>query len=135
MAVKSYGTLLKKGSTTVGEIISTGVPEIKAEKAETTNHSSGGWRTYIPAGLKELGEFELTLNASGSLVASLYADMAAETVTAYTVSYPTATSGSLTDWSFLAFPTSVKIQEAKAEKPDSIQVKVKWQASGSITIA
>jgi len=135
MATKSYGVLLKKGSTTVGEIVSTGVPEVKVSKAETTNHSSGGWRTYIPAGLKELGEFELTLNATGSLVASLYTDMVAETVTAYTVSYPSSTSGSLTDWSFLAFPTSVKIVEAKAEKPDAVQIKVKWQASGSITIA
>lgn len=135
MASKSYGTLLNKGSTLVGEIISIAPPEIKAEKAETTNHSSGGWRTYIPAGLKELGEFELTLNATGSMVSGLYTDITAETVSTYTVVYPTVTSGSLTNWSFSAFPTSVKIQEAKAEKPDSMQVKVKFQASGSLTIA
>jgi len=135
MATKSYGVVLKKGSTTIADIVSTGVPEIKVEKAETTNHSSGGWRTYISAGLKELGEFELTLNATGSYVASLYADMVAETITAYTVSYPSSTSGSLTDWSFLAFPVSVKIQDAKADKPEQVQVKVKWQASGSVTIA
>lgn len=135
MATKSYGTVLKKGSTVVGEIVSTGVPEYKTEKAETTNHSSGGVRTFIPSGLKEIGEFELTLNATGSLVAGIYADMNAETVSVYTVSYPTSTSGSLTDWSFNAFPVSVKIQEAKADKPEQIQVKVKYQATGSLVIA
>jgi hypothetical protein len=135
MATKSYGVLLNKGAAVVGEIISTGVPEIKAEKAETTNHGSGGWRTYIPAGLKELGEFELTLNASGSMISGLSADITAETISTYSVVYPTATSGSLTGWSFLAFPVSVKIQDAKADKPDALQVKVKFQPSGSLVIA
>ncbi len=135
MASKSYGTVLKKGSTVVGEIVSTGVPEIKVDKAETTNHSSGGWRTFIPAGLRELGDFELTLNATGSMVTSIYTDMTAETISTYTVSYPTVTTGSLTDWSFTAFPTSIKIQDAKADKPEAMQVKVKYQPSGSPTIA
>jgi hypothetical protein len=135
MALKDYGTLLKKGTTTVGEIVSVGIPEIKAEKAETTNHSGGGWRTFIPAGLKSLEEFELTILATGSLVSSLYTDMTAETISVYTVDYAATTSGSLLDWSFNAFPTSLKVTDMQSDKPEAITLKVKFQASGSLTIS
>lgn len=135
MASKNYGTLLQKGGVTVGEIVSVSIPEVIANKAETTNHSSGGWRSFIPVGLKELGEFGLTLNATGSLVSSIFADISAETVSTYSVVYPTVTSGSLTNWTFSGFPTSLKIQDASADSPDVMQIEVKYQASGSLTIA
>lgn len=134
MAVKSYGTILKKGSTSVGEIISVGVPEIIQEAVETTNHSSNGWKTFIPSGLKELGEFELTLIAGSTVFNTIYADMTGETVAEYTVDYPTG-STNLTDWSFMAFPTSVKIEDMDATKPEAMTFKVKFQSSGSLTVA
>jgi hypothetical protein len=135
MAQKSYGTLLKKGAVTVGEIVTVAIPEIVAETTEVTNHSSGGWRQFIPSGLKSLSEFELTVIATGSLVTSLFADMSSELVTSYTIAYPTTTSGSLTNWTFLAIPVSVKVSDAKADSPDAATLVVKFQPSGSVVIA
>jgi hypothetical protein len=135
MANKDYGTVLKKGTVVVGEIVSVGIPEIKAEKAETTNHSSGGWRTFIPSGLKSLEGFELSVIATGSVILGLYTDITGETVSVYTVDYPTQTSGSLTDWTFNAFPTNIKIEDMKADKPNAMQFKVKFQPTGSLVMA
>jgi hypothetical protein len=135
MAGKDYGTILKKGSTVVGEIISTGIPEIKAGKADTTNMSSGGWVTFIPTGMKELGEFEVGMLVSGSAVGNVYADMLAETVSLYTVAFASVITGSSGSWTFSAFPTSIKVEDAKADKAGVLQVKVKFQASGSLVVA
>lgn len=131
MAKKSYGTVLQRSGTTLGEISGVAVPEIIQDAAETTNHSSGGWRTFMPSGLKELGEFELTLIAGSSTFSTIYGDMTAESASiVYTVKY----SGSgLGDWVFTAFPTSIKVEDMDAAKPEAMTLKVKFQASGSLT--
>jgi hypothetical protein len=141
MANKDYGTILSKGAgdgppetfTAVGEIISTGIPEIIAEKAETTNHSSGGWRSFIPAGLKSLGEFELTLVATAAVVEDIYDDIVAEDVSTYKVTYA-GTDLALDSWTFEAFPTSIKVGDAKADAPEAMTVVVKFQPTGALTV-
>lgn len=134
MANKSYGTVLKKGSTAVGEIVSVGIPEILQDAVETTNHSSSGWRTFIPNGLKELGEFELSIISGSQTFNTIYADITGATSAVYTIDYPTET-GNLTDWSFTAFPVSIKVEDMDATKPEAVTMKVKFQASGSLTVA
>lgn len=135
MANKDFGTLLKKGVTNIGEITNVSIPEYTAEMGEVTNHSSGGVRQFMPLGLKSLQPFEVTVIATGSLVSSLYADMGSELVTSYTIAYPTTTSGSLTNWSFLAFPVSVKVSDAKADAPNAAILTIKFQPSGSLVLA
>lgn len=131
MAKKAFGTTLQRSGTLVGEITNAAVPEIIQGSVETTSHSTSGsgWKTFMPSGLKELSEFSLTLVAGSTLFNTLYGDMTAESVLVYTVKY----SGSgLGDWTFSAFPTSIKISDMDAQSPGMIEMVVKFQTSGSL---
>ena len=53
----NYGTLLKKASSSIGELVSIDPPEYSNPAVESTNHSSGGVRTYVSSKLREMSEF------------------------------------------------------------------------------
>lgn len=130
MATDNYGVGLKKGTTSIGEIVKISVPEVSTEKKESTSHASSGKREFIPSGLLELSDFTVTINAISANLVTLYTDMKAKTVAAYTIDYTTGSG--LADWTFNAFPLSIKISEMDAQSPDVLRAEIKF-AVGSFS--
>ena len=123
----NYGTLLKKGSTSIGELVSIDPPDYSQPAIETTNHSSGGVRKFESGGLREMSEFKATINAVVADVATLVTDMVAGTKSAYTVLFP-----NLMTERFSAIPVSVKPMPADATKPETLKVEVTFRPSDSL---
>ena len=130
-AVTNYGTLLKKDTTVLGEVVSIEPPELMNEAVEATNHSSGGWREFISGGLNELGEFTATVNfTSGVTISGFEADVIAGTVDSYSLTFPNTAV-----WSFDALPTSFKPDTADAQTPDALTATITLRPTGATTLA
>lgn len=113
-AKSSFGTLLKIGDgggsevfTTIAEVKDIGGPELGANTADVTNHSStGGWEEKVATILKG-GQVTFDLNflptnATQSASTGLIADMVARTKRNFKIVFP---DGSTTTWTFAAFVT------------------------------
>src|SRR5689334_21905151 len=122
--VTNYGTLLKKGSSSIGELVSIDPPEYMNPAVETTNHSSGGVRQFISGGLREMAEFKGTINYKMADIATLVTDLVAGTKAGYTVLFPDASS-----MRFQAIPTSIKPLPADATKPDVLKAEITFRPS------
>lgn len=127
---KSYGTVISRAGVVLGEIVKVNVPEVLQEAADTTNMSSSGWKTAIPSGLKSVEPFEITILAGSAVFSTIYTDFTGETTSVYQISYA---GSALSQWSFSAFPVSVKVGDMDASKPEAMQLIVKLQASGSLS--
>jgi hypothetical protein len=128
MANTNYGTVLKKATTVVGDIVKMTSPKITSGSVETTHATSGGRKTFIPDGLVTIEPFKVTIYTDVATLALLEADMLASTVATYTVDY---TSGSgLTDRTFSAFVQEIKSSKADAQNPNAQTVEVMFGIGG-----
>lgn len=126
----NYGTLLKKGSTSIGELVTIDPPEYSNPAVESTNHSSGGVRTFISGKLREMSEFKATINYDMANIATLVTDMAAGTKAAYTILYPDNSSQR-----FQAIPTAIKPMTADANKPETHKAEITFRPSDSLDLS
>lgn len=130
MAISNYGTLLKKATTSIGEVVSIDPPEYMNPAIETTNHSSGGVRQFVSSGLREMAEFKVTINYLIANIATLTSDLVAGTKAAYTILYPDNSTQR-----FSAIPTSIKPQPADATKPETLKAEITFRPSDSLDLS
>lgn len=135
MANTNYGTLLQSSDmaetpvfTTIGQARSQGFPAIITEALEMTNHSSGGFKEFIPSGLQAVDEFEAEYNFTPAVLAAFYDDMAARTKRDYKI----VNNDDLSDFTFSAYIKSIKIGDADAQNPDVITGKIGFRPTGAI---
>jgi hypothetical protein len=126
----NYGTLLKKGSTSIGELVTIDPPEYSNPAVESTNHSSGGVRQFVSSKLREMGEFKATINYVIADVATLVTDLVAGTKSSYTILYPDNTSQR-----FSAIPTAIKPLTADATKPETLKAEITFRPSDSLDLS
>ena len=126
----NYGTLLKKGSTSIGELVTVDPPEYSNPAVESTNHSSGGVRQFISGKLREMGEFKATINYDMANIATLVTDLVAGTKAAYTILYPDNSSQR-----FQAIPTAIKPLTADASKPEVLKAEITFRPSDSLDLS
>ena len=126
----NYGTLLKKATTSIGELVKIDPPEYTNPTVESTNHSSGGVRQFISGGLREMTAFKATINYDIANIATLVTDLVAGTKAAYTILFPDASS-----MRFSAIPTSIKPLSADAQKPDVLQAEITFQPTDSLDLS
>jgi hypothetical protein len=128
--ITNYGTLLKKATTSIGELVKIDPPEYTNPAVEATNHASGGVRNFISGGLREMTAFKATINYKIADIALLVTDLVAGTNAAYTVLFPDASS-----MRFHAIPTSIKPLSADAQKPDVMQAEITFQPTDSLDLS
>ena len=126
----NYGTLLKKGSTSIGELVTVDPPEYSNPAVESTNHSSGGVRQFISGKLREMGEFKATINYDMANIATLVTDLVAGTKAAYTILYPDNSSQR-----FQAIPVAIKPLTADASKPEVLKAEITFRPSDSLDLS
>jgi len=78
--ITNYGTLLKKATTSIGELVKIDPPEYTNPTVEATNHASGGVRNFISGGLREMTAFKATINYKIADIALLVTDLVAGTM-------------------------------------------------------
>lgn len=130
MAQTNYGTLLKKASTSIGELVSIDPPEYSNPAVESTNHSSGGVRQFVSGKLREMGEFKATINYDIANIATLVTDLVAGTKAAYTILYPDNTSQR-----FQAIPIAIKPLTADATKPETLKAEITFRPTDSLDLS
>ena len=126
----NYGTLLKKATTSIGELVSIDPPEYSNPAVESTNHSSGGVRQFISGKLREMGEFKATINYDIANIALLVTDLVAGTKAAYTILYPDNSSQR-----FQAIPVAIKPLTADATKPEVHKAEITFRPSDSLDLS
>lgn len=126
----NYGTLLKKGSTSIGELVTVDPPEYSNPAVESTNHSSGGVRQFISGKLREMGEFKATINYDMANIATIVTDLVAGTKAAYTILYPDNSSQR-----FQAIPIAIKPLTADASKPEVLKAEITFRPSDSLDLS
>jgi hypothetical protein len=126
----NYGTLLKKATTSIGELVSIDPPEYSNPAVESTNHGSAGVRQFISGKLREMGEFKATINYDMANIATLVTDLVAGTKAAYTILYPDNSSQR-----FQAIPTSIKPLPADAQKPDVLKAEITFRPTDSLDLS
>lgn len=128
MANTNYGSTLTKGGQSIGKCIVTEFPEIKTEKVESTNHSSGGKREYIPNGLIGLEDITVSVIVASGIMAAMYADMEAKTVSEFEI------SNSEDTMTFSGFYTSIKPEAADSQNPDLDKLTVVISPTGDLSL-
>lgn len=129
-AITNYGTLLKKASTSIGNLVSIDPPEYMNPAVESTNHSSAGVRQFVSGGLREMAEFKCVINYEIANIATLVTDLIAGTKASYTILYPDNSSQR-----FQAIPTSIKPLPADATKPDVHKAEITFRPSDSLDLS
>jgi hypothetical protein len=126
----NYGTLLKKATTSIGEVVSIDPPEYSNPAVESTNHSSGGVRQYISGKLREMSEFKTTINYDIANIALIVTDLVAGTKAAYTITFPDNST-----MRFQAIPTAIKPVSADAQKPDVHRAEITFRPTDSLDLS
>lgn len=129
-ASTNYGTLLKRAGSTLAEVVSIDSPEYLNPEIEATNHSSSGVREFVSSLLTEMSVFKATMNELDGGLATLAGDLAAGTVSAYTITFPN------TDViTFNALVTGIKTLTSDAQSPDVLKAEVTFRPTGAHSIA
>lgn len=128
--ITNYGTLLKKASSSIGELVSVDPPEYMNSAIEVTNHSSGGVRQFVSGGLREMAEFKATINYKIADIATLVTDLVAGTKSSYSILFPDNTS-----MRFSAIPTAIKPLPADATKPETLKAEITFRPSDSLDLS
>lgn len=118
----SKGTVLKRGSTSVGDITTISGPNMTAASIDVTTHDSPGWNEYLP-GMKNGGEISFDVNFTNSASQQAVRDDLGQPATAYTIEFPAG----LANASFSAF--------VSAFGPSAGGVNDKLSASITLTIS
>jgi len=133
----NYGITLEKSSTisgtyaTVGILLDVNIPEISTDKLNKTSHASGGKTEYTASGLVDMGDFDVVMKSSQSMLSGTYADLGAGTVSFYKITYPSGLS--MNPWVFQGFPIKIKPGNADAQNPDIMKVTVTYSPTGGLT--
>lgn len=129
----AYGTLLKRGATTVAQVTALSGPGLSLDVEDVTSHdSTGAWEEVVATILRS-GEVSADIvydpagathkNTSGGL---LY-DLAQRASTTYSITFPGAVT-----WSFTAYVVGF---EPDAPVKGSLTAKVKLKITGAPTLA
>jgi len=137
IAVQNYGTLLKKGTTTLAEVVSITPPSVTNEPVEVTNHGSGGWKEYISGGLKELGEFKVKVNwipnnGQYAVASGILYDVTNGVKATYSLVFPTSPA---TTWSFDCYVVEIAPEEIDAQNPEGLGATITFRPTGTPTLA
>ena len=121
----AYGTLLKRGATTLAEVTNLSGPGLSLDPLEMTSHDSGGDREFI-GGLLDGGEVTAEINfmPGNATHKQVIADMKARTVTTWSVVFPDTST-----WSFSAFPTAF---EPSAPVDGKLAASITLKVTGAI---
>lgn len=130
-AKSNYGTILKRASVVVGEVVNIDPPELTHEAVEATNHSSGGWREFVPGGLKELTEFTVMVNMASGTSSSMQGALTTGSSASYAIEF---TDEELSIWTFNAYVTSYKPEPADATDPDAAHATITFRPTGVPTL-
>ena len=129
MAIKGFGTTLKKGSTAIGEITSIKGPALSADVIDITTMDdvTEGYRKYV-GNLKDGGEVEIEgfLDAGDTGQSALVTDLGA-TAAEYTITFPGGAN-----WTFNAVVTAF---ETDATLEDAVGFSAKFKVSGKPILA
>ena len=131
----AFGTLLKRGSTSIVQIQSISGPGLSLDTEDVTTHdSTGAWEEVVATILRS-GEVSLDIvydpntathkNAAGGLLA----DMVARTAQTYNLVFP---STAAVTWTFSAFVTGF---EPSAAHNGALTAAVKMKITGQPTLA
>ncbi len=132
----NFGALLKKGATTIAQVVNIDFPGVVNAAVEATSHSDT-YRGFVSGELKELETFDVEIaydpvGATHSASAGLLKDVADGTAATYSIVFPDTGS---TTWSFSAIPTKFKPQAADAKSPDVLRAVVSFRPTGAATLA
>jgi len=130
----AFGTLLKRGSTTIAQVTNISGPGLSLDTEDVTSHdSTGAWEEHVATILRS-GEISVEIvydpndathkNSSGGL---LY-DMTARAATTYSIVFP---SSSTVTWTFSAFVTGF---EASAPVDGALTASVTLKITGQPTL-
>jgi hypothetical protein len=137
MANSNYGVILSRETVTpgvyatVGSASSVDLPKYITDALESTNHASGGLKTFIASGLKGIDAFSATYICDASLITLIKTDMRAKTIS----NFQLTGVGDFTTITFQAFFKSFQILGADATSPDVIKATIEIQPTGSLTTA
>lgn len=132
----NYGIALERSTSlsgtyaSVGSILDLELPEVSTEKINRTNQASGGKTQFVPSGLIDMSDFNVTLEMTQEASEAVYDDMTAKTIAYYKVTYPSDLS--ITPWVFQAFPIKIAPQNADAQSPDLMKVVVTFTPTGGL---
>lgn len=124
-----FGSDFKRGSVTVGEVLSIGAPSLSRDSVDATHMKSpGGWREFLFA-LKDAGEVSVEIQSKPSSTAyqALVADFDNDDPEAYVIEFPDGSS-----WSFNAGITGM---ETSDPLDDKITTTATFKVTGAPTFA
>ena len=122
-ATIGFGSDFKRGTTTVGEILSIGAPSLSRDVIDVTHmNSPERWREFI-GGLKDAGEATVTLQSSPASTGyqAMVADFDNDSPESYSIDFPDGSS-----WTFTALITGL-------ETSDPVEDKIETSATFKIT--
>ena len=131
----AFGTLFKRGATTIAAVQNIGGPGLAADTEDVTTHdSTAAWEEHVVTILRS-GEVALDLqydpaaathkNAAGGLIA----DLVSRTAQTFSIVFPDTGN---TTWSFSAFVTGF---EPSAPHDGALTASVKLKLTGQPTLA
>lgn len=131
----AFGTLFKRGATTIANVQNVSGPGITADTEDVTSHdSTGAWEEHVVTILRS-GEVSLDLvydpNAATHKYASggLLYDLVSRTSQTFSIVFP---SSATVTWSFTAFVTGF---EPAAPHDGALTATVKLKLTGQPTLA
>jgi predicted secreted protein len=133
--MSAFGTLLKRGSTTIAQVQSISGPGLALDTDDVTSHdSTGGWEEVVGTVLRS-GEISLDLvydpnaathkNAAGGLIA----DLVSRTAQTYNLVFP---SSPAVTWTFTALVTGF---EPDAPHDGALTATATMKVTGQPTLA
>lgn len=132
----NYGILVgyaTSGSTytNIASLYNVGVPTISNPEIESTNHGSGGYKTFIPSNLVEVGEFKLgvgwdSTDISGSFVTWTKTG----TNLLWQITFPNARK-----WNFAGFIKEFAPTDFDATSPALHMADLTIRSTGSIVLS
>jgi len=129
----NYGTVLASVSgsstTTLAGLIKLDAPAVKNPKIESTNHGSGGKKTYISGSLVEIDDFKGTFSFDTTTATTMYNACTGGTLGTYKITFPNSQS-----WQFTSLVTEFQPEGSDATSPELLQYSVTFSPSGSMVI-
>jgi hypothetical protein len=131
----AFGTLLKRGGTTIAQVVNISGPGLSLDTTDVTSHdSTGAWEEVVGTILRS-GEIKLDLVYDPNAVThkwavgGLLSDLVLRTATAYTLVFP---STAAVTWAFNAFVTGF---EPSAPVDGALTATATLKITGAPTLA
>ena len=131
----AFGTLLKRGSTTIAAFRSFDGPDLSLDTDDVTTHDSPGAFEEVVATILRTGEvsgdivYDPNAATQKNAASGLLADMIARTAQTYSLVYPSTPA---VTWTFSAFVTGFK---PAAPHDGALTAAVKMKITGQPTLA